>query len=120
MIKKLNPVFVFPFLKRKQRKRDIHIQDRLFCFFLKSLSWSLIFLFFYMLVVIFQMSWPAFSHFGMSFFVNPDWNSWTKSFGVLSLVYGTVVTSFLALLLAVPVSVGVAVVLRELAPAWLA
>ena len=120
MIKKFNPVFVFSFLNKKERKKDIYTQDRLFYFFLKGLSWSLIFLFFYMLFVIFQMSWPAFSHFGMKFFVNADWNSWTKSFGALSLIYGTVVTSLLALLLAVPISVGVALFLSELAPNWLA
>ena len=123
MTKKPKLVFIFSFLsfiKRKQEKRDIHIQDRLFYFFLKGLSWSLIFLFFYMLVVIFQMSWPAFSHFGMKFFVNVEWNSWTKNFGALSLIYGTAVTSFLALLLAVPVSVGVALFLNELSPSWLA
>lgn len=123
MIRKPNLVFHFPFLsflRRTREKRDIHIQDRLFYFFLKALSWSLIFLFFYMLVVIFQMSWPVFSHFGMKFFINADWNSWTKSFGALSLIYGTAVTSFLALLLAVPISVGVALFLSELSPGWLA
>ena len=120
MIKKLNPVFVFSFLKRKESKKDIHIQDRLFYFFLKGLSWSLIFLFFYMLFIIFQMSWPAFANFGMKFFINADWNSWTKSFGALSLIYGTAVSSILALILAVPISVGVALFLSELAPRWLA
>lgn len=108
------------FNRKNVKKKDIHIQDRLFYFILKGFSWSLIFLFFYMLAVIFQMSWPAFSHFGMKFFINPDWNNWTKSFGALSLIYGTAVTSFLALLLAVPVSIGVALFLSELAPKWLA
>ncbi len=117
IIKTLNSL---SFLKKKERKRDIHTPDRLFCLILKGFSWSLIFLFFYMLVVIFQMSWPAFSHFGANFFINADWNSWTKSFGALSLIYGTVVTSVLALLLAVPVSIGVALFLNELAPNWLA
>ena len=106
---------------RKQKsKTDTHIPDRLFYFFLKGLSWSLIFLFFYMLFVIFKMSWPAFAHFGPSFFVNADWNNWTKNFGALSLIYGTVVSSFLALLIAVPVSLGVALFLSELAPPALA
>ena len=120
MIKKLNLPGVFSFLKRKERKKDIHIQDRLFYFFLKGLSWSLIFLFFYMLFVIFQMSWPAFSYFGLNFFINADWNSWTKSFGALSLIYGTAVSSTIALILAIPISVGVALFLSELAPSWLA
>ena len=120
MIKRISSFFIFSFFKKKDIKQDIHTQDRLFYFFLRSLSWSLIFLFFYMLVVIFQMSWPAFSHFGAKFFINADWNSWTQSFGALSLIYGTAVTSFLALLIAVPVSVGVALFLSELVPNWLA
>lgn len=120
MIKRLNLILsFFSFIKMKKRKKDIHTQDQLFYFFIKGLSWSLIFIFFYMLFIIFKMSWPAFSEFGMKFFVNPDWNSWTKSFGALSLIYGTVVTSILALLIAVPVSVGVALFLNELAPSWL-
>ena len=120
MIKRLNIVSSLFFNRKKDKKRDIHIQDRLFYFFLKSFSWSLILLFFYMLFVIFEMSWPAFSHFGPRFFINTDWNSWTQSFGALSLIYGTVVSSFLALLIAVPVSIGVALFLNELAPNWLA
>jgi len=120
MIKKLNPNIIFSFWKNKERKQDIHIQDRLFYFFLKGISFLFIFLFLYMLLVIFQMSWPAFSHFGMKFFITPDWNSWTQEFGALSLIYGTTITSFLSLLLAVPVSIGVALFLSELAPGYLA
>ena len=116
MIKKLRSKFIFPF---PHSKKDIHFPDRLFYLFLKLLSWSLIFLFFYMLLVIFYKSWPAFSHFGAQFFINAEWNSWTKNFGALSLIYGTAVTSFLALLLAVPVSVATALFLNELAPNWL-
>jgi len=101
------------------RKRDIHLGDQFFYWLLKSLSWCLICIFLYMLVVIFQMSLPAFSKFGLSFFVNQEWNNWTENFGALSLIYGTLVSSFLALLLAVPISVGVALYLNEMAPDWL-
>ncbi len=107
-------------LLKQNKKTDTHIPDRLFYFFLKGLSWSLVFLFFYMLFVIFQMSWPAFSHFGPRFFINADWNNWTGNFGALSLIYGTAVSSFLALLIAVPISLGVALFLSELAPSALA
>ena len=108
------------YYRKQERKTDTHIPDRLVYFFLKGLSWSLIFLFFYMLFVIFKMSWPAFSHFGPHFFVNADWNNWTGNFGALSLIYGTVVSSLLALLIAVPISLAVALFLSELAPAGLA
>ena len=107
------------YYRKKERKHDTHTPDRLFYFCLKGLSWSLIFLFFYMLWVIFRMSWPALSHFGPSFFISADWDNWTQNFGALSLIYGTAVSSFLALLIAVPISVGVALFLSELAPAIL-
>ncbi len=103
-----------------KRKKDIHIPDRLFYFFLKFLSLFLIFTFFYMLFAIFQMSWPAFKHFGFQFFINAEWNNWTENFGALSLIYATLVSSVLALLLAVPVSVASALFLTEIAPPWLA
>jgi len=64
-------------------------------------------------------SWPAFSHFKLSFLTREVWNPVTDQYGALAPVYGTLVTSLLALLLAVPVSFGIAIFLTELAPVWL-
>jgi phosphate transport system permease protein len=64
-------------------------------------------------------SWPAFSHFKLAFLTREIWNPVTDQFGALAPVYGTLVTSLLALLLAVPVSFGIAMFLTELAPVWL-
>jgi phosphate transport system permease protein len=64
-------------------------------------------------------SWPAFARFKLSFLTREIWNPVTEQFGALAAVYGTLVTSFLALLLAIPVSFGIAIFLTELAPAWL-
>src|SRR5262245_39021728 len=64
-------------------------------------------------------SWPAFSHFRFAFLTTEVWNPVTDKFGALAPVYGTLVTSFLALLLAIPVSFGIAIFLTELAPVWL-
>src|SRR5215471_6426683 len=64
-------------------------------------------------------AWPAFSHFRLSFLTQTVWNPVTEKFGALAAVYGTLVTSFIAMLLAVPVSFGIAVFLTELAPVWL-
>jgi phosphate transport system permease protein len=64
-------------------------------------------------------SWPAFSHFKLSFLTREIWNPVTDQYGALAPVYGTLVTSFLALLLAIPVSFGIAIFLTELAPVWL-
>jgi phosphate transport system permease protein len=59
---------------------------------------------------------PAKEKFGLAFFGTSLWNPVTDQFGALPFIYGTVVTSFLALLIAVPLGVGAAVYLSELAP----
>ncbi|HKD53926.1 MAG TPA: hypothetical protein VKB72_06860, partial [Steroidobacteraceae bacterium] len=64
-------------------------------------------------------SWPAFSHFKLGFLTSQVWNPVTEKFGALAPIYGTLVTSFLALLLAIPVSFGIAIFLTELAPVWM-
>jgi phosphate transport system permease protein len=61
-------------------------------------------------------SLPAFQKFGLGFFVNQVWNPVTKKFGALAPIYGTVVTSAIAMLIAVPLGIGIAVFLTELCP----
>lgn len=63
--------------------------------------------------------WPAIRRFGLGFFVTSTWDPVAEEFGALPFLYGTVVSSTLALLMAVPVGVGAAVFLAELAPVWL-
>lgn len=60
---------------------------------------------------------PARSTFGIGFLFSSEWNPVTSQFGALPFVYGTLVTSFLALLISVPLSVGAAIFLSELATA---
>jgi len=100
-------------------KSDVYLGDRLFSFVVKFLGFLFISLFVLMAVIIFLKSWPAFKHFGLSFFINSNWDSWRQDFGALSLIYGTVVSSLFALLLAVPLSVALALFLTEIAPKWL-
>ena len=100
-------------------KTEAHFSDHVFSFVIKTSALVLIFLFFSMALVIFIKSWPAFSRFGLSFFVNSSWDGWRENFGALAFIYGTLVSSALALLLAVPVSVALALFLNELAPLWL-
>ncbi len=64
-------------------------------------------------------SWPAFSKLGFSFFTSASWNPVTEKFGAVAPVYGTLVTSFIALLFGVPISLGIVIVLTELSPPWL-
>ena len=69
-----------------------------------------------------SMAWGgrlAFETFGWDFIVSREWNAVGGRFGALVPIYGTVVTSFLALLLAVPVSIGIALFLTDIAPRWM-
>ncbi|WP_110949570.1 phosphate ABC transporter permease subunit PstC [Pseudomonas bohemica] len=61
----------------------------------------------------------AFKTFGFEFLTSTEWDAVNGHFGALVPIYGTLVTSFLALLIAVPVSFGIAIFLTEVAPPWL-
>jgi phosphate transport system permease protein len=61
----------------------------------------------------------AFSTFGWRFLWSSDWDAVQKQFGALVPIYGTLVTAVIAMLIAVPVSFGIALFLTEIAPAWL-
>ncbi|GAC1642778.1 MAG: phosphate ABC transporter permease subunit PstC [Candidatus Dormibacteraceae bacterium] len=64
-------------------------------------------------VILFQQAGPAVSKFGLGFLTGTDWNPVKETFGALPAIFGTVSTSFVALVIAVPVGVAVAVVLAE-------
>ncbi len=59
------------------------------------------------------------AQFGLGFLTAIDWNPVTQEFGALPFLYGTLQTSLLALVLAVPIGLGIALFLAELAPRWL-
>ena len=62
---------------------------------------------------------PAFKAFGFGFVTTEIWNPVTEKFGALAPIYGTLVTSFIALVIAVPVGLMIALFLTELCPLWL-
>ena len=62
---------------------------------------------------------PALRAFGFNFLFEERWNPVTEKFGALAPIYGTLVTSFIAMLIAVPVGLLIAVFLTELCPMWL-
>jgi phosphate transport system permease protein len=64
-------------------------------------------------------AWPAISKYGFSFLTSTTWDPVKDEYGGLVMIYGTVATSVIALLIAVPVSFGIALFLTELSPAWL-
>ena len=68
---------------------------------------------------LFKGSKPALEKFGWQFLVSNHWDPVNEVFGALPFIYGTLVTSAIALAIAVPISIGTAVFLTELAPLWL-
>ena len=81
------------------------------------------FLVFAMVMAILVSLWmgalPALRKFGLDFFGSSEWNPVTEDFGALPAIFGTLVTSAIAMLIAVPVSFGIAVFITELSPWWL-
>ncbi len=61
----------------------------------------------------------AFATFGWRFLWSSDWDAVQKNFGALVPIYGTLVTALIAMIIAVPVSFGIALFLTEIAPTWL-
>ena len=70
-------------------------------------------------VLLFVDGWPALQSQGFSFVATTTWDPVFEKFGAAHYIYGTLVTSLLALLLATPIAVGAALFLAEYAPRWL-
>jgi len=64
-------------------------------------------------------AWPAVQKFGLSFITSTAWDPVREEFGALPAIYGTLLSSLIGLIIAVPVSIGSAIFLSELAPEWL-
>ena len=77
---------------------------------------AIVFLIVYELVTKSNLSWHAF---GLKFFFSSEWDPVNDQYGALPFVYGTIVSSILALIIAVPLAIGVAVYITEMSPRWL-
>jgi phosphate transport system permease protein len=65
---------------------------------------------------VFDLAWPAITKFGFGFLTSQNWDAIHNKFGALDLIWGTLLTSFGALVLAVPLSIAIGLYLSELAP----
>jgi phosphate transport system permease protein len=98
---------------------DSRVADRIFFYAMLACALSVIAivcLIVYELITKSSMSWHAF---GLKFFFRSEWDPVNDQYGALPFVYGTIVSSALALLIAVPLAVGVAVYITEMSPRWL-
>ena len=66
-----------------------------------------------------RAAWPAFHTFGFGFLTSSRWDAVDGSFGAAPAIFGTVVSSLIALVIATPLAIGVAIFLSEFAPSWL-
>jgi phosphate transport system permease protein len=71
------------------------------------------------IVALISGAWPALEHFGFGFLVTQSWNPVTEKFGAVAPIYGTLVTSAIAMLIGIPVAFGIALFITELCPIWL-
>src|SRR6185312_7883853 len=98
--------------------RHAHTGDRAFAVGLTLLGGSVLFVVGVIVLVCARLSAPAFAKLGFfHFLAGTDWNPVEDSFGALPFVYGTLVTSAVAIVLAMPVAIGLALFLTEMSPA---
>jgi phosphate transport system permease protein len=69
-------------------------------------------------VEVFVAGWPALRKFGLSFLTSSEWDAVNGKFGAAPAIFGTLVSSTIALIIATPLAVGVAIFLSEFAPRW--
>ena len=102
-----------------RKARSGPLADRLFALMAKGAALLTLSLLMAIMVTLFIGAWPAIKEFGPGFLTSAVWDPVQNKYGGLVMIYGTVVTSVIALLIAVPVSFGIALFLTELSPAWL-
>nr|WP_321266680.1 phosphate ABC transporter permease subunit PstC [uncultured Sulfurimonas sp.] len=95
------------------------IVDKTFANLTKLIAISTLLLVAWIFVVLFQHSLESIKAFGFDFISEIEWAPNLEKFGALPAIYGSIVSTFLAMLLAVPVAIGIAIFLSELAPAKL-
>jgi phosphate transport system permease protein len=93
--------------------------DRVFGWLAKGAALLTLGLLFAILLSLTISAWPAISKYGLGFLASTTWDPVQEDFGGLVMIYGTLMTSLIALVIAVPVSFGIALFLTELSPAWL-
>ena len=93
--------------------------DTVFAFLTTGAAWLTLALLAGIIASLVVGAWPAIEKFGLGFLTSAQWDPVQEKFGGLVMIYGTLATSFIALLIAVPVSFGIALFLTELSPGWL-
>jgi phosphate transport system permease protein len=108
-----------PSQEQAPRRRSGRLGDLVFAGVTRGAAVLTLALLFAIIVSLVVGAWPSIKHFGLAFLWTAEWDPVQQKFGGLVMIYGTLMTSIIALLIAVPVSFGIALFLTELSPRWL-
>lgn len=97
-------------------RRDQHLADRLFVRTVTVAAVGLVVLLGLIAIFLVRGAWPALRQFGWPFVFSSSWDPVRDVYGALPVIFGTVVSSLLAMAIATPLSIGIALYLNELAP----
>jgi phosphate transport system permease protein len=109
-------------LDRAKALKAFALSDRTFYWLTRASAITVLLLLGGIIISLIIGAWPAIQHFGFSFLTTQRWAPQLEPapiLGGLGPIYGTLVSSFIAMLIAVPVGLGIAIFLTELCPMWL-
>lgn len=112
-------VFAGEAVERQRTLAKLRISDRAFHNLTRGAAILVLVILGGVIVALMHGSWLALSTFGLEFLTSQRWNPVTEKFGALSPIYGTLVTSLIAMAIAVPLGLLIALFLTELCPMWL-
>jgi len=104
---------------RAQVLNRLRLSDRAFFHLTRSAAVFVLIILGGVIVALIEGSVPAFRAFGIGFLTTESWNPVTEKFGAIAPIYGTIVTSLIAMVIAVPVGLMISMFLTELCPLWL-
>ena len=99
--------------------RTTNVSDRVYHWILTAAALSVPLLLIALVVQLFKAALPAIQRFGFGFITHSTWDPVGEVFGAAPLIFGTLASSLLALVLAVPLALGVAIYVTEYAPRWI-
>jgi phosphate transport system permease protein len=103
-------------LSRAAVLRKLRLSDSVFRVLARTAALAVLGLLGGVILALFAGAWPALQKFGFGFVTSESWNPVTETFGAIAPIYGTVVTSIIAMLIAVPIGLMIALFLTELCP----
>jgi phosphate transport system permease protein len=102
--------------RRAKTLRGFRLGDRTFHVLTEASAITVLVILAGVMIALVQGSLPALRAFGLDFFTSQSWNPVTEKFGALPAIYGTLVTSTIAMLVGIPISLGIAIFLTEICP----